>query len=300
MKSNVRKYRSPGDRAFLGAAYLFVLIVAMAGVLPFIMLLSGSFTSESYIINHGYSLIPGEFSLTAYKSIFENSKSVINAYGITIFTTAAGTVLAMFMTSMTAYVVHRRDFPYRNKISFFMYFTTLFSGGLTPYYMLMMWLGMKNNILSLILPHLLSVFNIIIVRTFMQSLPHEFVEAAKVDGAGDFKIYTAIILPMVKPVMATIALFVGLSLWNQWYNCMLFISDKNLYTLQYYLYTMLNNATAMKELMNGTTIDTSSIAIPTESIKLAMTMIAAGPILLLYPFVQKYFVKGITIGGVKG
>lgn len=300
MKSNVRKYRSPGDRAFLGLAYLFVLIVAVAGVLPFIMLLSGSFTSEEYIINHGYSLIPGEFSLTAYKSIFENSKSVINAYGITIFTTAAGTVLAMFMTSMTAYVVHRKDFPYRNKISFFMYFTTLFSGGLTPYYMLMMWMGMKNNILSLILPHLLSVFNIIIVRTFMQSLPHEFVEAAKVDGAGDFKIYTAIILPMVKPVMATIALFVGLSLWNQWYNCMLFISDQSLYTLQYYLYTMLNNATAMKELMTGTTIDTGSIAIPTESIKLAMTMIAAGPILLLYPFVQKYFVKGITIGGVKG
>ncbi len=300
MKSNIRKRRSFGDRLFITAAYLFVMIVAVLGVLPFIMLLSGSFTSESYIINHGYSLIPGEFSLAAYKSIFKNAQSVVNAYGVTVMTTAAGTVMALFMTSMTAYVLHRRDFPYRSKISFFMYFTTLFSGGLTPYYMLMMWLGMKNNILSLILPHLLSVFNIIIVRTFMQSLPHEFVEAAKVDGAGDFKIYTAIILPMVKPVIATIALFVGLTMWNQWYNCMLFISDKNLYTLQYYLYTMLNNATAMKELMSGTTIDTNSIAIPTESIKLAMTIIAAGPILLLYPFVQKYFVKGITIGGVKG
>ena len=284
----------------MGVAYVFVIIVAVLGVMPFVMLLSGSFTSEAYIINHGYSLIPGEFSVTAYQSIFKNSKSVINAYTVTILTTAAGTAMALFMTSMTAYVIHRRDFPYRSKISFFMYFTTLFSGGLTPYYMLMMWLGMKNNVLSLVLPHLLSVFNIIIVRTFMQSLPHEFVEAAKVDGAGDFKIYTSIILPMVKPVMATIALFVGLTLWNQWYNCMLFISNKDLYTLQYYLYTMLNNATAMKELMAGTTIDTNSIAIPTESIKLAMTIIAAGPILLLYPFVQKYFVKGITIGGVKG
>lgn len=300
MKSNLRKYQAPGDRAFVGVAYVFVIIVAVLGVMPFVMLLSGSFTSEAYIINHGYSLIPGEFSVTAYQSIFKNSKSVINAYTVTILTTAAGTAMALFMTSMTAYVIHRRDFPYRSKISFFMYFTTLFSGGLTPYYMLMMWLGMKNNVLSLVLPHLLSVFNIIIVRTFMQSLPHEFVEAAKVDGAGDFKIYTSIILPMVKPVMATIALFVGLTLWNQWYNCMLFISNKDLYTLQYYLYTMLNNATAMKELMAGTTIDTNSIAIPTESIKLAMTIIAAGPILLLYPFVQKYFVKGITIGGVKG
>lgn len=300
MKSNLRKYQAPGDRVFVGVAYVFVIITAVLGVLPFIMLLSGSFTSESYIINHGYSLIPGEFSTAAYASIFKNSQSVLKAYLVTILTTAAGTVFALFMTSMTAYVVHRRDFPYRGKISFFMYFTTLFSGGLTPYYMLMMWMGMKNNVLSLILPHFLSVFNIIIVRTFMQSLPHEFVEAAKVDGAGDFKIYTSIILPMVKPVMATIALFVGLTMWNQWYNCMLFISDKNLYTLQYYLYTMLNNATAMKELMAGTTIDTNSIAIPTESIKLAMTIIAAGPILLLYPFVQKYFVKGITIGGVKG
>ena len=288
-------------RVFIAFAYIFVVIIALLGVIPFIMLLSGSFTSESYIVNHGYSLMPKEFSVNAYKTIFENPQRIVNSYAVTIFITVVGTVISLFLTAMTAYVLQRKDFPWRNKISYFIYFTTLFSGGLTPWYMLMMKFGMKNNLAALIIPHLFSVFNILIVRNYLNGIPHEISESAKVDGANDFLIFIKLIIPLSKPVLATIALFTGLLIWNEWYNCMLFISDQKLYTLQYYLYNMLNNAAAMKELVSGTSVDLSSGAeLPAESAKLAMAIIATGPILLLYPFIQKYFVKGIVIGAVKG
>lgn len=294
--------RKPLDyKIFITVAYIFVIAVAVMGVVPFIMMLSGSFTSESYIINHGYSILPKEFSVSAYKMIFENMNRIINAYKVTIIITFVGTFASLLLMSMAAYVLQRRDFPWRNKISYFIYFTTLFNGGLTPWYMLMMRMGMKNNLAALIIPHLFTVFNILIIRNYMNGIPHEITESAKVDGANDFLIFIKLILPLSKPVLATIALFTGLAIWNEWYNCMLFMSDQKLYTLQYYLYNMLNNATAMKELTSGTSANMlSSTDLPTESVKLAMAMLATGPILLLYPFIQKYFVKGITIGAVKG
>lgn len=301
MKSNKLDKKPIEYRVFIAFAYIFVVIIALLGVIPFIMLFSGSFTSESYIVNHGYSLIPKEFSVNAYKTIFENPQRIVNSYAVTIFITVVGTVISLFLTAMTAYVLQRKDFPWRNKISYFIYFTTLFSGGLTPWYMLMMKFGMKNNLAALIIPHLFSVFNILIVRNYLNGIPHEISESAKVDGANDFLIFIKLIIPLSKPVLATIALFTGLLIWNEWYNCMLFISDQKLYTLQYYLYNMLNNAAAMKELVSGTSVDLSSGAeLPAESAKLAMAIIATGPILLLYPFIQKYFVKGIVIGAVKG
>lgn len=300
MAKNKFNKKTVDYKIFLTVAYIFIIFVSVAGVVPFLMMLSGSFTSEAHIINHGYSLWPADFSTNAYKTIFENADDVVRAYGVTIFVTFVGTILSLFFSSMTAYVLQRKDFEWRNKISYFIYFTTLFSGGLTPWYMLMMKLGMKNNIIALIIPHLFSVFNILIIRNYMNGIPHEISESAKVDGANDFTIYLKLIMPLSKPVLATIALFTGLVCWNEWYNCMLFISDSRLYTLQYYLYNMLNNATAMKELVNGTSFDLSNTEMPTESAKLAMAMIATGPILLLYPFIQKYFVKGIVIGAVKG
>jgi len=301
LKSNKLDKKPIEYRVFIAFAYIFVVIIALLGVIPFIMLLSGSFTSESYIVNHGYSLMPKEFSVNAYKTIFENPQRIVNSYAVTIFITVVGTVISLFLTAMTAYVLQRKDFPWRNKISYFIYFTTLFSGGLTPWYMLMMKFGMKNNLAALIIPHLFSVFNILIVRNYLNGIPHEISESAKVDGANDFLIFIKLIIPLSKPVLATIALFTGLLIWNEWYNCMLFISDQKLYTLQYYLYNMLNNAAAMKELVSGTSVDLSSGAeLPAESAKLAMAIIATGPILLLYPFIQKYFVKGIVIGAVKG
>lgn len=299
---NSKFSKKPIDyKIFIIVAYILVVIVSVCGVVPFLVMLSGSFTSETQIINNGYSLFPKEFSVGAYKMLFQNINKIVNAYGITIFITFVGTLLGLLLMSMAAYVLQRKDFPWRNKLSYFIYFTTLFSGGLTPWYMLMMKMGMKNNIIALIIPHLFTVFHILIIRNYMNGLPHEITESAKVDGANDFVIFIKLILPMSKPVLATIALFTGLAIWNEWYNCMLFMSKDNLYTLQYYLYNMLNNATAMKEMTNGTATNMLSGAdLPTESAKLAMAMLATGPILLLYPFIQKYFVQGITIGAVKG
>ena len=299
---NSKFNKKPIDyKIFIIVAYIFVVIVSLCGVIPFIVMLSGSFTSETQIINYGYSLFPKDFSVSAYKMLFQNIDRIINAYGITIIITLAGTVLGLLFMSMAAYVLQRKDFPWRNKLSYFIYFTTLFNGGLTPWYMLMMKMGMKNNIMALIIPHLFTVFHILIIRNYMNGLPYEITESAKVDGANDFVIFVKLILPMSKPVLATIALFTGLAIWNEWYNCMLFMSEEKLYTLQYYLYNMLNNATAMKEFTSGTGTNILSGAdLPTESAKLAMAMLATGPILLLYPFIQKYFVQGITIGAVKG
>lgn len=288
-------------KIFITIAYIFVVIVSLCGVIPFVVMLSGSFTSETQIINYGYSLFPKDFSVGAYKMLFQNIDRIISSYGITIFITFVGTALGLLFMSMAAYVLQRKDFPWRNKLSYFIYFTTLFSGGLTPWYMLMMKMGMKNNILALIIPHLFTVFHILIIRNYMNGLPYEITESAKVDGANDFVIFVKLILPMSKPALATIALFTGLAIWNEWYNCMLFISNEKMYTLQYYLYNMLNNATAMKEFTSGTATNMLAGAdLPTESAKLAMAMLATGPILLLYPFIQKYFVQGITIGAVKG
>ena len=279
--------------------YAFVSIVAITCLLPFVMLISGSFTSEQYIVTRGYGPLPHNFTLEAYKSIFARPEEILRAYGVTIFVTVIGTGLSLFFSTMTAYVLQRRDFEWRDKFAFFLYFTTLFSGGLTPTYILMMSLGLKNNLLAVILPSLFSVFNILIIRNFMAGIPYEISESAKVDGAGDFLIYRKVIMPMSLPVLATMGLFIGLAYWNEWYNALLYISDDKLYTLQYYLYNMLNRAEAMANLLQASNVNTDT-AVPMESAKLAMVIVATGPILLLYPLLQKYFVKGIIIGAVKG
>lgn len=300
-KFNKFNRKSADYVAFIMFAYVFLLAVSIIGVVPFIVIISGSFTSEAYIVNHGYSILPKDFSTLAYTTLFENSSKLLSAYGVTIIVTVVGTLLSLFLSSMTAYVLQRKDFEWRNKFSFFIYFTTLFNGGLAPWYMLLIKMGFKNTLLAHIVPGLFSVFNILIIRNYMNGIPGEITESAKIDGANDFKIFVQLIMPLSKPVLATIALFTGLAYWNDWRNSMLFISKDNLCSLQYYLYTMLNNATAVKELLMGTSSDLSSnVEIPGESLKLAMTVVATGPILLLYPFIQKYFVKGIVMGAVKG
>jgi len=279
--------------------YSIITIIAIVCILPFIIVISGSITSETYIINHGYSFVPKEISFYAYKLILKSPESILNAYGVTILVTVIGTSVGLFLCSMAAYALQRKDFEWRNAFSYFIYFTTLFSGGLVPWYILMIRIGMKNNILGLIIPHLFGVFYILIIRNFMRGIPEAITESAKIDGANDFAIFIKLIIPLSKAALATIGLFMALSMWNEWYNAMLFISKQKLYPLQYYLYNMLNSAEAIRSLTSqiGNVSDT---VLPSESTKLAMTVIATGPIILLYPFVQRYFVKGITIGSVKG
>ncbi|QSF45002.1 MULTISPECIES: carbohydrate ABC transporter permease [Paenibacillus] len=287
-------------KIFSGIGYVSLIILAVLCIFPFILVVSSSLTEETKIVTDGYQFIPTAFSTEAYSILFKYPQEMINAYLVTIGVTVTGTLLGLFLTSMTAYVLCRKDFKWRNKFSFFFFFTTLFSGGLVPWYLLIVnYLNMKDTPMALIVPMMLNVFYIIVMKSFMSSIPEAIVESAKIDGAGDFKIYLRLILPLSKPALATIGLFLALAYWNDWYNALLFISDEKLMPLQYYLYKMLGNMDGMRKAMMGAGAVVTT-AIPTESLKMAMTVVATGPILLAYPFVQRYFVQGLTIGAVKG
>ena len=293
----------PGQPAdvllFKGIGYPLIVLFAGLCLAPFLLIVASSLTSESSIIRYGYNLWPREFSLGAYRMIFENPSRILNAYGVTVLVTVTGTVLSVFINAMTGYVLQRKDFRWRNVFSFYFFFTTLFSGGLVPWYILCVkTLGLKNSLWALIIPTLVSVWNIILVKGFMNGIPFEITESAKIDGAGDFRIFLRLILPLAKPVIATIALFTALTYWNDWYMCMLFIDKRELYSLQYLLYQMMGSIQAMREIASQTSV--AAVSIPVESTKMALTIVVTGPIIFLYPFVQKYFVKGLTLGSVKG
>jgi len=279
--------------------YFLVTFVAILCLLPFVMLISGSFTSENVISNYGYSIFPREFSFSAYKLLFKFPQDIIRAYGVSIFITAAGTAAGLFIIAMTAYVLSRKDFKYRNKFAFFFYFITLFNGGLVATYIFVIrYLHLKNSYLALILPVMINVFYLLIMRSFMTSIPESISESAKIDGAGDFTIFVKLILPLSKAGLATIGLFIALDYWNDWYNAMLYLTDYKKFPLQYMLYNMLSATEAMSRISSASKIPAGEM--PSQSLKLAMSVVATGPIILVYPFVQKYFVKGITVGAVKG
>lgn len=291
--------RLPKDEVlFRVIGYPFLILFAILCVLPFLLVIGSSFASEQEISRYGYSFIPREFCLDSYKSIFSKPDSIIRAYGVTIFITIVGTAVSTFINMMTGYVLMRKDFRWRNKFSFYFFFTTLFSGGLMPWYMVCIALGFKDSIFALIIPSLVSVWNIILVKGFVGGIPYEITESAKIDGAGDFQIFIRLIWPLSTPVIATIGLFTALGFWNSWYNTMLFINDSRLYSLQYLLYKLINDAQALRDIAaeSGEVINT----VPIEAMKMALTVIVTGPILLLYPFVQRYFIKGLTLGAVKG
>lgn len=282
----------------LGYPLLFAF--ALICLIPFLTIISASLTNETYILKNGYSLFPKEMSLGSYKVIFKNPVSIFRAYGITIAVTVCGTSLGVFLNTMAGYVLQRNDFEWRNIFSFYYFFTTLFSGGLVPWYILCtQYLHLKNNILALIIPTTVSVWNILLVKGFMKGIPYEITESAKIDGAGDFYIFVKLILPLAKPVIATIGLFTALTYWNDWYMCMLFIDNEKMLNLQYLLYRLMGNAQAMKAIATSASGAVME-SMPIESMKMALTVVVTGPIIFLYPFVQKYFVKGITLGSVKG
>lgn len=296
-RSGVKKL----DRTLFSAiGYTSLTVMAILCLLPFLLVVSSSMTDEQTIILKGYQFIPVDFSGEAFKILFKYPDQMIHAYVVTIGVTVVGTVTGLFLTSMTAYALSRKDFKWRNKFSFFFFFTTLFNGGLVPWYLLIVnYLHMKDTFLALVVPMVLNVFYIIVMKSFLNGIPEAIVESAKIDGAGDFRIYAQLILPLSKPALATIGLFLALAYWNDWYNALLFVSDDKLMPLQYYLYKMLGNMDGMRKAMMGAGAVVTT-AIPTESLKMAMTVVATGPILLAYPLVQRFFVQGLTIGAVKG
>lgn len=284
---------------FAAMGYTLIIVWALVCVIPFVLVLSGSFTDEKAIYKYGYNLIPREFSLSAYKMVFNYPDQVLRAYAVTIGVTVIGTIVGLYLTAMTAYVLSKKELKTRNFFSLYFYFTTLFSGGLVPWYILMIrYLGMRNNFLALILPLLFNVFYIIVMRSFMSTIPDALSESAKIDGANEFTIFMKIVLPLSKPALATIGLFIAIRYWNDWYNAMLFIKKETMYPLQYFLYQLLSSAEFARQAAQLGAIVNEEL--PAESFKLAMTVVATGPIVLLFPFIQKYFIKGLTIGAVKG
>ena len=300
--SRVRKAKKPigSDEIQLKViSYIVVTLFALVCLFPFLLMISSSFMNEKEIITEGYKLIPKEITTNAYRFLLENPTKIISAYKITIQNVILGTVIGLALMSMAGYVLCRSDFKYRNQVAFFIYFTTLFAGGLIPSYMWMVnGLHLKNSLWAMILPGIASPWSIFLMRNFMKAIPDSLAESARIDGADDFRVYWQIYLPLAKPAIATIGLFLALAYWNEWYNAMLYIEDSAKYPLQYFLQQMVNKANAEMLVSQGITVDMAEM--PSESIKMATAVVATGPIILVYPFVQKYFVQGLTVGAVKG
>ncbi len=287
------------DMVVRGVGYFLTTFYALACIFPFLIILASSFTSENYIRIHGVQIIPHEFTLKAYEMVTK-SGLIWRSYLLTILMTLVGTGIGLSIIAMTGYALQRKDFPFRNAISFYIYFTSLFSAGLAPYYLLMtQTYHLKDSYFAVLLPLMMSPWLIILMKNFVKQIPHEITESGKIDGAGDMTIFIRLVLPMLKPALATIGLFLALGYWNEWYQSSLFLSSKvDVKPLQYMLYEIVNKTQALKNSVAGQYVSLTDI--PTETVKMANAMLATGPIVLLYPFVQKYFIGGITVGAVKG
>lgn len=273
-------------------------------ILPFVLIIAASFTDEQALLAQGYRLIPAEFSTEAYKYVFRNPRQLIDSYKITIIYSIAATFLGVVVMSMLAYPLSKPNYKYKKILTFFIFFTMLFSGGLIPTYIwLTRYLHMGDTIWVYILPNLVNAFHVIVIRTFFQGLPQSLTEAAKIDGASELKTFFTIVIPLSKPVIATISLLTLLARWNDWNTALIYIKSTNLYSLQYLLQKILREVEFVKNMAESTPIagiDMDASTLPSETMRFAMCMVAAGPMLVVFPFFQKYFAKGLTVGAVKG
>ncbi|MCM8711541.1 carbohydrate ABC transporter permease [Clostridium sp. SYSU_GA19001] len=283
---------------------IVMILLGIFCLIPFILLISSSITDETALINNGYRIFPLKFSLAAYKYLLADSTGIIRGYGITLFVTVIGTTLNVLLTSFLAYPLSRKDLPKRNIIAFFVFFTMLFNGGLVPSYI--MWttvFHIKNTIFALIVPNLLmNAFFVMMMRTyFITNIPDEIIEAARIDGAGEGKILFSVVFPMSLPMLATLGMMAGLIYWNDWTNGLYYLTKPKLFSIQNILNRMLQDAQFLTSNMSMTSnMAASAASIPTTGIKMAVAVLGALPIMLIYPFFQKYFIKGITVGAVKG
>lgn len=280
---------------------IILVILALLIVTPFVILVSVSLTDEKMIGLYGYGIIPRKVALDAYRYIFENPKQMFQAYKITIVFSVVAMFLTVMLTALIAYPLSRKDFPGKRAISFYLFFTMIFSGGLVPTYILItQYLHLADSIWVYIVPGLVSAWNVFMMRTFFQAIPYEISESAIMDGAGHYTIFFRFILPLSKPVLASIALFTFLGKWNDWNTSLLYINKReDLVSLQYFLQRIMNNIQVLK-LMSEKGVRMDIGEIPTETVRMAMAVAVAGPALFVFPFFQKFFVKGLTVGSVKG
>ena len=280
---------------------ILFIIVTLSCIIPMITILSISLTKEADIYKTGFQIFQFNPDFSAYRMIFENPFQIVNAYKISISVTVIGTILSMIFTSMIAYTLSRKDFLLSNILALAVFFTMIFKAGLVPSYMLVTNIIGRDNFWVLVIPHLINPWWVLLLRTFFSKIPMEVVESAKIDGATEYGIYAKIILPLSKSGLATIGLFTAMHFWNEWMSSMLYIDNQKLVSLQYLLIRILRNVEDMRQNMQaGIGVDLDPSQFPTETMRMAMCILAAGPMLFVFPFFQKYFVKGITLGSVKG
>ena len=278
------------------SVHLMLILVGLACVIPMLLVVSISLSDEKELAINGYSLLPVGFTTYSYEYVLQRPGQILQAYGVTVLVTVTGTLLGLLLCSLLAYPLSRKDYRLRHILSFYVFFTLLFNGGMVPFYILVTrYLGLKDNMLALIAPYLVTAWYVLILRTSFAQLPGNLLDAARIDGAGEWRIFFQIVLPLSKPVLATIGLFLILRYWNDWFLALLFVDKNALYPLQYLLYVLMTNINVMAS--NPQTVGTP---IPVQSARMAMAVLAFGPALFSFLLLQKYFVRGITIGGLKG
>lgn len=282
---------------------ILLILFTLSCIFPFIFVIVISLTDEKALQLNGYELLPAQWSTDAYQYLIQDGGQLLRSLGVTIMITVIGTLITVFMTGTYAYVLSRASFPYRKFFTFYLFFTMLFAGGMVPSYLVMTkMLGLKNTIWALILPLAFSPYNVIILRTFFKkSIPESIIESAKMDGCSEFRVFFQIVLPLAIPGVATIGLFSSLGYWNDWFNALLYIDTNKLIPLQYLLMKIQNSMEFLANNNDITLAQQQAIqnSLPQESTRMAMVIVATLPIAIVYPFFQKYFVQGLTIGGVK-
>lgn len=283
---------------------LIFVLFCLCCIIPFVMLISISFSNEMEILRSGYGVLPKKFDLTAYKYIFENPSMIVDGYIVTILYASVGTVVSVILMSLAAYSLSSNGLRGKKFYTYYIFFTMLFSGGLVPSYIVnTQLLGLKDSMFVYLFIGLINPWHIFLMRTFFKGLPDGLTEAAHIDGASEFKIYISIVMPLSKPVLATVALFGVLTRWNDWNTSLLYIDNEKLYTLQYLLQRILMDVESLQENMTkmpSSVYESQLNNIPGETIRMAMAVLAAGPMVIAFPFFQKYFTRGLTIGAIKG
>lgn len=275
--------------------HLILAAISLCCLLPLVLIVSASFSNELDIARHGYAFIPRNFTAYAYQYILRVPAQIVRAYGVTTFVTVVGTGMGLLLMSLLAYVLSRRDFPWRRHLSLYVFFTMLFNGGMVPSYIwLTRGLHLKNTIWVLILPYLVAPWFVLLLRTYFDGLAQELLDAARIDGAGEWRIFFRIVVPLSTPALATVGLFCILMYWNDWYLALLYIDSRNLQPLQYMLYAILTNAQALQA-----SPQTTGISLPVNTVRMAMSVLATGPAAVVFLLLQPYFIRGITVGALK-
>ena len=290
------------EKRFGLSGTIILSILAFLSLMPVVLIIIASFTSEQALLENGYSFFPAEWSLSAYYYLINQGKIIVRAYGVSVFVTIVGTLVSLLITTMLAYPMSRRNFKYKNVLSFFVFLTMLFNGGIVASYM--MWSNLfhiKDTVWALMIPnYLVTAFNVFLVRNYYaNNIPEALIESAQIDGATELSIFWKIILPLSVPTVATVSLFTALFYWNDWVNGLYYIRDAKYYGIQNLLIKIMNNIEFLKS-GSSNLLGMGDISLPGTSVRMAMAVIGILPILIIYPFVQKYFIKGVVVGAVKG